>query len=166
MRTHPPLKEKVGSSKNIALQQIVQLTRRNAQLIASVRLTETVLHGPSRLTAVAGLKSPRAVISAWTGVPVPEIIRRGHRLVGRGAWRRGNAQFDTERRVDMGCAPIGQRGLPVMPRHSARIAFDIVQYITGRWRTLRLCRDNRRCCWGRGRSWWQLRHECFGCARN
>jgi hypothetical protein len=136
--------------------------RRNAQLIASVRLTETVLHGPSRLTAVPGLKSPRAIISAWTGVPVPEIVRRGCRLVCRAACRRGNAQFDTERGVDMACAPIGQRGLHFLPRNSARIAFDIVQHITGRWRTRRLCRDNRRCCWGRGRSWWQ----CFGCARN
>jgi Molybdopterin cofactor-binding domain len=140
--------------------------RVQAQLIASVRLTETVLHGPSRLTAVPGLKSPRAIISAWTGVPVPEIVRRGCRLVCSAACRRGNAQFDTERGVDMACAPIGQRGLHFLPRNSARIAFDIVQHITGRWRTRRLCRDNRRCCWGRGRSWWQLRHECFGCARN
>src|SRR6266478_7296516 len=79
------LKEKVGSSKNIALQQIVQLTRRNAQLITSVRLTETVLHGPSRLTAVPGLKPARAIISAWTRVPVPGIVRMGYRLVCRAA---------------------------------------------------------------------------------
>jgi hypothetical protein len=99
--------------------KIVQLTRRNAQLITSVRLTETVLHGPSRLTAVPGLKSPRAIISAWTGVPVPEIVRMGYRLVRGAACRRGNAQFDTERRVDMACAPIGQRGLHFLLRNSA-----------------------------------------------
>src|SRR5262245_18641195 len=120
MRTHPPLKEKVGSSKNIALQQIVQLTRRNAQLIASVRLTETVLHGPSLLTAVPVRKKPRAILAAWTGVPVPEIVRLEYRLVCGAACSRRNAQFDTERRVDMACAPIRQRSLHFLSGNSAR----------------------------------------------
>jgi hypothetical protein len=114
-------------------------------LIASVGLTETVLHGPSRLAAVPGLKSPRPIISAARAVPAR--VGLGRRRVGRGMARRqrANLQFETERSIRVACAPIDQRRLDLLPRNSARIAFNIVQNVTPRRRPiLPLCRDDGR----------------------
>jgi len=105
-----------------------------SQLIASIGLAETVLHGPSLLASVPGSKSPRPIISASYGLTVPAIVE-----IGRGpvAWRRrGNLQFDTERSFGVGCAPIDQRCLDFLSGNSARIAFNIVQNIVTRWRTI------------------------------
>jgi hypothetical protein len=131
-------------------------------LIASVRLTETVLYGPSRLAAVPGLKSPRPIISAARAVLAR--VGPGWRRVGRAWRRRANLQFATERGIRVACAPIDQRRLDLLPRNSARIAFNIVQNIAARWRPIPLCRDDgrrrRRCCG------WELCGKSFRCPRN
>jgi hypothetical protein len=76
--------------------------------------------GASNVLNYARLPSPGSMPTGltyrrWRAAP----LRRGCRLVCRAACRRGNAQFDTERGVDMACAPIGQRGLHFLPRNSA-----------------------------------------------
>jgi hypothetical protein len=103
-------------------------------LIASVGLTETVLHGPSRLASVPGLKSPRPIISAAPAVPA--MVGLGCRRVGRAWRRRANLQFATERGIRVACAPIDQRRLDLLPRNPARIAFNIVQNIAARCRPI------------------------------
>src|SRR5262245_46109491 len=113
----------------------VLLLPRDTQLIASVRLEESVLHGPAVRATIPGPKSTGPVV-AYNGRTIAAIIRWGRRRVARNrAWRRrrrGNPQFDTQRGVGMGCTPIDQRGLDLLPRDSAGIALDIVEHIVAR----------------------------------
>jgi hypothetical protein len=128
---------RLGSKNNVGL-PLRRRSRGISQLIASIGLAETVLHGPSLLASVPGSKSPRPIISASYGLTVPAIVEIGRGPVARAiAWRRrGNLQFDTERSFGVACAPIDQRCLDFLSGNSARIAFNIVQNIVALWRTI------------------------------
>src|SRR5262245_20076632 len=121
------------------------------QLIPSVRLAQAVLHGPSRFAAVPCLESTRPIISASTWPAVRAIGEVGRGSVGRAvAWRRRSSpQFDTQRRIRVGCTPIDYGCLDLLPRNPSRIAFNVVQNIAAWRRTLQLWRCNGRQCGGR-----------------